>query len=135
MHAEAHPHGLASLNRPFLVPVLYAVRRLQGSSAGTKNMILDYRGSTPERHHRVADELVDVAVLLGDSTSDGFEIKGGLAGQLLRGHPRGNRRKILHVGEEYRHETGLDFRDQRLSGLDQLPREVARDEHRERPQG
>src|SRR5579883_3462143 len=66
MDADPHAQRLVALGPPLRVELLHAALDAQCRHAGAQGMVLEQRRRPPERHHPVAHELVDRAMLLVD---------------------------------------------------------------------
>jgi len=64
----------------------------------------------PDRHHRIADELLDQAAVPFDGVSRGVEVAGEELADVLGVAALGDRREADEVGEQHRHQPSLHGR-------------------------
>ena len=113
------PARAAKLGRPDLV----AERRHGGDQVercahGPLGVVLGRRRRAPDRHHRVADELLDRAAVELDQSSARVEVAGEELARVLGIALLGGGGEADEVGEENRDEAALGrrFRDRRRRG-------------------
>ena len=89
---------------------LHRVEELEARPHGALSVVLSGGGGAPDRHHRVADELLDCPpVALDDVTGELEVAREELAGRLGVA-PFGERREAHEIGEEDRHDAALGDR-------------------------
>ena len=74
MDADAHGDGEAVFFEEGLVQLLKPVLLGQGGPQGFLLVVLDVHGGVPEGHDRIADELVQSALVLGDDPGHGRQV-------------------------------------------------------------
>ncbi len=90
-----------------LAQALHGVDQLEGGAHRTLRVILLGDRGTPHGHHRIADELLDVAAVPLDHLPAGFEVAPQQLPDVLRIARLGDRGKADQVCEEDAHQPSL----------------------------
>src|SRR5579859_2753290 len=80
------------------------------------DVVLARRGSAPDRHHRVADELLDRSAVAADDEARGVEVAREQVADVLRVARLGERGEADEVGEEDGDDAPLDVGRRSLDG-------------------
>ena len=94
----------------------HRVDQLEAGPDGTLGVVLVGDRRAPDRHHRVADELLDGAAVAADDVAGEVEVARQELPRLLRVALLGERREADEVGEQDRHEAPLGDRRRRRRG-------------------
>ena len=85
----------------------HGVDEVQGGADRSFRVVLVRDRGAPQRHHRIADELLDGAAVAGDDLAHGVEVAGLEFAHLLGVAALGERREPHEIREEDAHEASL----------------------------
>ncbi len=89
---------------------------------GPLGVVLGRRRRPPDRHHRVADELLDRSTVEADQPAAGVEVAREQLAHLLRVARLGERREADQIRKQHRHQTTLSRRSLTSSRRDRRSR-------------
>ena len=93
----------------FGIEVFHELMELPGGSDGPHRIVFVDVGNAKDSHHRVADILLDGAVVFGDDLRGMPEDPAHYLPNLLRVQPLAHRRVAAQIGEEHRDQLALAF--------------------------